>query len=144
MATNLARQMVCDWGMSPKLGPIAYGQQNDEIFLGLEMVQRRDHSDRVAEMIDEEIRNFVLKAESRAEQLLSDNIDNVHILAKALLEFETLNNVQLDQLLEGKTLEKSVPNGRAKHPEESKEEQEATDQTSEEHTAEEEKQPSGD
>ena len=148
MATNLARQMVCDWGMSPKLGPIAYGQRNDEIFIGREMAQRRDYSDRVAEMIDEEIKNFVLKAESRAEQLLSDNIDNVHILANALLEFETLNDVQIDQLLEGKTLEKPVPNGRAKHPEESKdqvtEEQKATDQISEKHTAEEEKQPSGD
>ena len=140
MATNLARQMVCDWGMSPKLGPIAYGQQNDEIFLGREMAQRRDHSDRVAEMIDEEIKNFVLKAESRAEQLLSDNIDKVHILAKALLEFETLDDVQLNQLLEGKTLEKPVEP--AKQPEEPKEEQE--DQTSEQHTSEPEKQPSDD
>ena len=140
MATNLARQMVCDWGMSPKLGPIAYGQQNDEIFLGREMAQRRDHSDRVAEMIDEEIKNFVLKAESRAEQLLSDNIDKVHILAKALLEFETLDDVQLNQLLEGKTLEKPVEP--AKQPEESKEDRE--DQTSEQHTSEPKKQPSDD
>ena len=138
MATNLARQMVCDWGMSPKLGPIAYGQQNDEIFLGREMAQRRDHSDRVAEMIDEEIKNFVIKAESRAEQLLSDNIDKVHILAKALLEFETLDDVQLNQLLEGKTLEKPVEP--AKQPEKLEEEQE--DQTSEKHTPEQEKQPS--
>ena len=126
--------------MSPKLGPIAYGQQNDEIFLGREMAQRRDHSDRVAEMIDEEIKNFVLKAESRAEQLLSDNIDNVHILAKALLEFETLDDVQLDQLLEGKTLEKPVEP--EKQSEKSEEEQE--DQTSEQHTSEPEKQPSDD
>ena len=140
MATNLARQMVCDWGMSQKLGPIAYGQQSDEIFLGREMAQRREHSDRVAEMIDEEIKNFVLKAESRAEQLLSDNIDNVHILAEALLEFETLDDVQLDQLLEGKKLEKPVEP--AKQPEKSEEEQE--DQTSEKHTPEEEKQPSDD
>ncbi len=140
MATNLARQMVCDWGMSQKLGPIAYGQQNDEIFLGREMAQRREHSDRVAEMIDEEIKNFVLKAESRAEQLLSDNIDNVHILAEALLEFETLDDVQLDQLLEGKKLEKPVEP--AKQPEKSEAEQEG--QTSEKHTPEEEKQPSDD
>ena len=140
MATNLARQMVCDWGMSPKLGPIAYGQQNDEIFLGREMAQRRDHSDRVAEMIDEEIKNFVLKAESRAEQLLGDNIDKVHILAKALLEFETLDDVQLDQLLDGKKLEKPVEP--EKQPEETEEDQE--DQTSEEHTSEQEKQPSDD
>ena len=112
--TNIARQMVCDWGMSPKLGPIAYGQENDEIFLGREMAQRRDHSDRVAEMIDEEIKSFVLKAESRAEQLLSDNIDEVHRLAAALLEHETLDDVQLDHLLAGEELEKPAPNGRAK------------------------------
>ena len=107
--TNIARQMVCDWGMSSKLGPIAYGQENDAIFLGREMAQRRDHSDRVAEMIDEEIKSFVLKAESRAERLLSDNIDKVHTLAEALLEFETLDDVQLDQLLAGEELEKPAP-----------------------------------
>ena len=119
--TNIARQMVCDWGMSSKLGPIAYGQENDAIFLGREMAQRRDHSDRVAEMIDEEIKSFVLKAESRAERLLSDNIDKVHTLAEALLEFETLDDVQLDQLLAGEELEKPAPNGRAKPPEVPKE-----------------------
>ena len=91
-------------------------------------------------MIDEEIKNFVIKAESRAEQLLSDNIDNVHVLAKALLEFETLDDVQLDQLLEGKTLEKPVEP--EKQPEETEEDQE--DQTSEERTSEQEKQPSDD
>jgi cell division protease FtsH len=116
MATGLARQMVCDWGMSPKLGPIAYGSQSDEVFLGREMVQRRSYSDRVAEMIDDEIRNFVVKAETRAEKLLTENLDQVHLLAKALLEFETLDDLQINQLLEGKKLEKPEQNGRAKPP----------------------------
>jgi cell division protease FtsH len=116
MATGLAHQMVCDWGMSTKLGPIAYGSQSDEVFLGREMVQRRSYSDRVAEMIDDEIRNFVVKAETRAEKLLTENLDQVHLLAKALLEFETLDDLQINQLLEGKKLEKPEQNGRAKQP----------------------------
>jgi len=116
MATGLARQMVCDWGMSPKLGPIAYGSQHDEVFLGREMAQRRSYSDRIAEMIDDEIKNLVIAAEARAEKLLKENLDQVHLLAESLLEFETLDDVQIDQLLEGKELEKPEQNGRAKPP----------------------------
>ena len=113
-ATGLARQMVCDWGMSPRLGPIAYGQSNDEVFLGRGMTQRRDYSERVSEMIDEEIKRIVLEAESKAEKLLSENLEIVHILAENLLEFETLDDAQLTQLMEGKQLEKPVlPNGQA-------------------------------
>ena len=104
MATNLARQMVCDWGMSQKLGPIAYGHQHDEVFLGRDMGQRRDYSERVAEMIDEEIKAFVLKAETRAEKLLQENLDKVHLMAEKLLEFETLDDAQLDQIMAGEEL----------------------------------------
>jgi len=115
-ATGLARQMVCDWGMSPRLGPIAYGQQNDEVFLGRGMTQRRDYSERVSEMIDEEIKRIVLEAESKAEKLLSENLEIVHILAENLLEFETLDDSQLNQLMAGKQLTKPVPpqNGKTK------------------------------
>lgn len=114
-ATGLARQMVCDWGMSPRLGPIAYGQSNDEVFLGRGMTQRRDYSERVSEMIDEEIKRIVLEAESKAEKLLSENLEIVHILAENLLEFETLDDAQLNQLMAGKQLEKPVlTNGQAK------------------------------
>jgi cell division protease FtsH len=115
-ATGLARQMVCDWGMSPRLGPIAYGQQNDEVFLGRGMTQRRDYSERVSEMIDEEIKRIVLEAEAKAEKLLSENLEIVHILAENLLEFETLDDSQLNQLMAGQQLTKPVPpqNGQAK------------------------------
>jgi cell division protease FtsH len=108
-ATGLARQMVCDWGMSPRLGPIAYGHASDEVFLGRGMTQRRDYSERVSEMIDEEIKRIVLEAEAKAERLLSENLDVVHLLAENLLEFETLDNAQLNQLIAGKQLVKPVP-----------------------------------
>lgn len=115
-ATGLARQMVCDWGMSPKLGPIAYGHQSDEVFLGREMNQRRNYSERVAEMIDEEIKKFVLAAESKAEKLLSEHIDTVHLMAETLLEFETLDDEQMNQLMAGNRIEKPATpqNGHAK------------------------------
>ena len=115
-ATGLARQMVCDWGMSPKLGPIAYGHQSDEVFLGRGMAQRRDYSERVSEMIDEEIKRIVLEAEAKAEKLLSENLEIVHALAETLLEFETLDDEQMNQIMAGEKLEKPaiVKNGTAK------------------------------
>jgi cell division protease FtsH len=106
VATDLARRMVCDWGMSDELGPIAYGQKQDEIFLGREIAQRRDYSEKVAEAIDEEVKAFILNAESRAERLLQDNLNKVHLLAETLLEFEVLDDAQLDRILAGEKLEK--------------------------------------
>jgi len=115
MATSLARQMICDWGMSPKLGPVAYGHGNDAVFLGREMGQRRDYSERIAEAIDDEIKAFILKAEERAEHLLKEHRDVVHTLAKNLLEHETLDNAQLNQLMAGEEIEapEIKQNGRA-------------------------------
>ncbi len=106
VATDLARRMVCDWGMSERLGPIAYGQKHDEIFLGREIAQRRDYSEKVAELIDTEVETFILEAENRAEKLLRDNLEKVHLLAETLLEFEVLDNAQLDRILAGEKLEK--------------------------------------
>ncbi|MDE3000203.1 MAG: ATP-dependent zinc metalloprotease FtsH [Gemmatimonadota bacterium] len=119
MATDLARRMVCDWGMSEELGPVSYGNRQDEVFLGREMAQRRDFSEKVAQVIDDEIRNFVLTAEERAESLLRENIAQVHVLADALLEFEVLDDSQLDRILAGEKLQKppeppESQNGRTK------------------------------
>jgi cell division protease FtsH len=128
-ATGLARQMVCDWGMSPRLGPIAYGHGSDEVFLGRGMTQRRDYSERMSEMIDEEIKRIVLEAEAKADKLLSDNLEIVHILAETLLEFETLDNAQLNKLIAGEKLVKPVPekNGQSQ-PEETPETETALDE----------------
>ncbi|MBT3604322.1 MAG: ATP-dependent zinc metalloprotease FtsH, partial [Candidatus Latescibacteria bacterium] len=106
MATGLARQMVCDWGMSPRLGPIAYGHQSEDVFLGRGMAQRQDYSERVSEMIDEEIKRIVLEAEAKADKLLSENLETVHIMAETLLEFETLDNEQMNRLMAGERLVK--------------------------------------
>jgi len=108
-ATNLARHMVCEWGMSDKLGPMAYGQKQDEIFLGRELAHRRDYSEKTAEAIDEEVKSFVLEAEQRAEKLLRENIDVLHLLAGTLLEFEVLDGSQLDRLIAGEKLERPAP-----------------------------------
>ena len=107
-ATELARHMVCDWGMSERLGPLSYGKRNEEIFLGREMTQRRDYSEKTAEAIDEEVEAIVLTAEKRAEELLKDNLDKVHTLAQTLLEHEVLDDMQLDRVMAGEVLEKPV------------------------------------
>ena len=121
MATELGRRMVCDWGMSDRLGPLSYGHKSDEVFLGREMTQRRNYSEKVAEAIDEEITIFILAAEKRAEKLLQENLDNLHLLAKALLEFEVLDDAQLDRIIAGEKLEKPIRNGEAEKKDEAPE-----------------------
>ena len=108
-ATVLARHMVCDWGMSDELGPLSYGQKQEEIFLGRELAHRRDYSETTAETIDEEVKTLVVNAEQRAERLLEDNLKLLHSLAEALLEFEVLDSSQLDRLLKGEKIEKPRP-----------------------------------
>ncbi len=105
-ATDLARKMVCEWGMSEKLGPISFGKKEQEIFLGREIAQHRDYSERTAQEIDEEVKRIVREAEARAEQLLKENIEKLHALAKALLEFEILDGEQIDLILKGEKIEK--------------------------------------
>jgi cell division protease FtsH len=103
-ATELARRMVCDWGMSERLGPLSFGQKQEEVFLGRDMGNRRDYSEKTAEIIDDEIRRFIMEAIEKAKEILRANIDVMHRMAEALLEFEVLDDPQLDQLLRGETL----------------------------------------
>ncbi len=103
-ATNLARKMICEWGMSESLGPVTFGKKDQEIFLGREITQHRDYSEGTAIAIDKEVRGIVNAAENRAEKLLNKNIDKLHILAKALLEYELLDGEQVDQLLKGESI----------------------------------------
>lgn len=105
-ATDLARKMVCEWGMSEKMGPVTFGKKEQEIFLGREIAQHRDYSEQTAEEIDEEVRRIVRNAEIRAEKLLKENIDKLHALANALLEFEILDGEQIDLILKGEKIEK--------------------------------------
>ncbi len=110
--TELARKMVCEWGMSEKLGPLTFGEKQEEIFLGREIAQHRDYSEVTAQLIDQEVRELVNEAARDVEKLLTENIDSLHILANALLEREILDGEEIDRLLQGKKL---PPNNKNKN-----------------------------
>lgn len=98
-ATSLARKMVCNWGMSERLGPLSLGNQKQQIFLGREIQQHNDFSEKTANLIDDEIKRFITEAEKEATRLLEKNIDKLHLLAKALLEREILDGDQIDEII---------------------------------------------
>ena len=104
MVSDLSRRMVTEWGMSDKLGPLKFGGNEEEVFLGHSVAQRKNISERTAQMIDEEIRVLVDEAEATARRILSDNLDQLHLLAKALLEYETLTGEEIKALLRGETI----------------------------------------
>jgi cell division protease FtsH len=99
-ATTLARKMVCDWGMSSKLGPLAFGKKDDEIFLGRDFSRKRDYSEATAVEIDNEIRSIVITAENNAMELLTANIKKLDRLATVLLEKEILDGPEIDAILQ--------------------------------------------
>ena len=103
-ATNIARKMVCEWGMSDKLGPLSYGAKEEEIFLGREIQRHRDYSEKTAIDIDDEIREIVNSCMGRAEKILKENIDVLHKLSKELLEREILDSEEIDKLIRGEEL----------------------------------------
>ena len=98
-ATDLARSMVCEWGMSEKLGPLAYGKKHEQIFLGREISQHRDYSDHVALEIDSEVKGMVSSGYDRAYGLLEENRDKLDLLADALLEYETIDLKDIESLM---------------------------------------------
>jgi cell division protease FtsH len=106
-ATALARNMICEWGMSERLGPLTYGKKEEEIFLGREIAQHRDYSERTAELIDEEVKVLIESAERRADQILRENVEKLHALAHVLLELEVLDGAQIDRILAGEKVGKA-------------------------------------
>src|SRR6267378_4061059 len=109
-ATKFARSMVCEWGMSDKLGPLAFGEEENEVFLGREFAQRsRNFSEATAIEIDAEVRKIVTEQYSRAKQLLIENKPALDRIAAALLEWETLDGDEVDVLIRGQALNKSKP-----------------------------------
>ncbi len=96
--------MVCEWGMSEKLGPLAYGQKDEEIFLGRQITRHRNYSEETAIAIDEEIKKIVNNGMKRAEKILKDNIETLHRLAAALLEREILDAAEIDAVIRGEEL----------------------------------------
>ena len=106
-ATQIARKMVCEWGMSEVLGPMTFGKKNEEIFLGREIQSHRDFSEVTARMIDEEVVRIVRKAQSTAQETLSKNKELLHGLAKALLKYETIDGVEVNTIMDGKLIVRS-------------------------------------
>src|SRR5580765_5355347 len=100
MATATARRMVCEWGMSEKLGMVEYGDHEDYVFLGRDISRARDYSEATAEEIDREVRMLLDEAYQRAKQILTANRDKLDVIAKALLEFETLDGSQIREIIE--------------------------------------------
>lgn len=106
-ATSLARQMICEYGMSPELGPMTFGHRQDQVFLGRDIGRGKDYSEEVAAKIDKEIRKFIDEAYQKTESLLNENMDKLHLIADALIERETLEGEEIDQLMKyGKILSK--------------------------------------
>jgi cell division protease FtsH len=108
-ATDLARKMVCNWGMSDKMGPLSFGKKEEHIFLGRELSQHKDYSEKTAIMIDEEIRRIVTDSFTKAKDLLSKHIDQLHALAESLLEKEVLAGQEIDKVLESTASSKKRP-----------------------------------
>lgn len=108
MATDMARRMVTEWGMSEKLGPLHYGANSEEVFLGHSVTQSKNLSDATAAVVDTEIRRIVETAYGRARQILIDNLHELHALAKALLEYETLSGDEIKSLLRGEPILRDI------------------------------------
>ncbi len=101
MVTNLARKMITEWGMSEKLGRLRYNNDSEEVFLGHSVAQSKNVSDSTAKLIDEEVRMLAEEAETNCKKILQDNIEQLHIVAKGLLEYETLSGDEIKDLIKG-------------------------------------------
>ncbi len=100
-ATKMARNMVTKWGLSDEMGPIAYGEDEDEVFLGRSVTQHKSVSDDTARKIDEVVRDILDKAYKRSTKILTENLDKLHVMADALLQYETIDAVQIDAIMAG-------------------------------------------
>ncbi len=107
-ATEIARKMICEWGMSERLGPLAFGKKEEQIFLGRDIGQSRDFSEKTSMIIDAEMKDIVKKNYDRAYKLLETHLDELHDLAEALLEKESLDSVEIDAIIFGSAEEADV------------------------------------
>ena len=103
-ATSIARKMVCEWGMSERLGPLTYGKKNEEIFLGREIQTHRDFSEVTARMIDEEVVRLIRSAQKTAKSILKSKIKYLHRMAEELLKYETIDEQDIKKILDGKAI----------------------------------------
>jgi len=109
MATGIARKMVCEWGMSEKLGMVDYGEGEEHVFLARDISRSRNFSESTAREIDSEVKKLCDDAYSRAKELITKNRDKLEIIAKALLEFETLDGAQVRDIVENGSMQNPPP-----------------------------------
>jgi len=102
-ATKMARNMVTKWGLSDEMGPVTYGEEEDEVFLGRSVTQHNNVSDETARRIDTVVRGILDRAYERTRSILTDNRDKLEVMAQALLQYETIDAVQIDAIMEGRT-----------------------------------------
>jgi cell division protease FtsH len=100
--TELAHNMVTQWGLSEKLGPMVFGEEEGEVFLGRSVTQHKTISDETAHAIDEEVRNIIDRNYARAEKILKENVDVLHAMTDALMKYETIDQEQIADIMEGK------------------------------------------
>jgi cell division protease FtsH len=100
-ATSIARNMVTKWGLTDKLGPLTYSEDEDEVFLGRSVTQHKHVSDDTARLIDIEVREIIDSAHAKAKNILEANLDKLHLMADALMKYETIDSKQIDQIMEG-------------------------------------------
>ncbi|WP_119168623.1 ATP-dependent zinc metalloprotease FtsH [Algihabitans albus] len=115
-ATTLARRMVTEWGMSEKLGPLRYNENQDEVFLGHSVARQQNISEATSRLIDEEVRRIIDDAERKAHEILNEHMNDLHLLAKGLLEYETLGAEDVQSVLRGETVDRSDPNDKPQQP----------------------------
>jgi cell division protease FtsH len=108
-ATDLARKMVCEWGMSDSMGPLTFGKKEEQIFLGREIAQHQDYSEDTALKIDHEVKRFVTEAFNRANEILLQHKHRLFEMADALLQRETLDAEQVRRIVAGEPLDEPVP-----------------------------------
>ncbi len=99
-ATDIARKMVTEWGMSEKLGPLTFGKKDEQIFIGREIAKHKDYSEKTAETIDEEVTNFVTESYEKSKRLLVENFEILDAIAKGLLEKETIDGSEIDRIIQ--------------------------------------------
>jgi len=122
-ATDLARNMVTKWGLSTRLGPLTYSEDDGEVFLGRQVTQHKQVSDGTAHVIDEEIRVLIDANYKRAKEILESNMDKLHVMAEALVKYETIDETQIKDIMNGRTpkppadWDDSVGTPKAKRPE---------------------------
>ena len=109
VATDLARKMVCEWGMSEKLGPLHFGRREEMVFLGRDFAEQKDYSEKTAIEIDDEVRMIVTTNHDRAKKIVTEHLDKLKRLAEVLLEYETLEGSEIDVLFAGKNLDRPPP-----------------------------------